>query len=114
MDGPLLPPGFRSVEWARRVQGLMQPRVCDRSFPVTEANCELTELMFCLNGKFGDGTRAHAVACGGDELSETGRVGLRVFKNVLTFFFQEDLRLFISCVKRTDDLLFWLTSSSML
>eukprot|EP00667_Euglena_gracilis_P002882 EG_transcript_2888 len=57
MDGPLLPPGFRSVEWARRVQGLMQPRVCDRSFPVTEANCELTELMFCLNGKFGDGTR---------------------------------------------------------
>ena len=54
LDCPLVPPGFRTMEWGRKLTGLMQPRVCDVTYPVTQANLEVTEVIFCMQGTFGD------------------------------------------------------------
>ena len=45
---PLVPRGFRTAEWGRRLSGLMRPRVCDATCPVTRTNVPITEILFCL------------------------------------------------------------------
>ena len=57
LESPLLPRGFRTADWGQRLVGVMRPRVCDATSPVTEAQTPVQEVVVCLRGALEDAAR---------------------------------------------------------